>query len=470
MIKQIAVVIVNWNKKKDVLTLLSELNNISDPLFDVYVVDNASTDDSVEAIKKNFPAIFLILNPSNLGGTGGFNSGMHEVMKQQKYDYIWLLDNDAIVESETLKGLIHVMESNNDIGVVGSLICHPDKPDIVIEQGGWVDWNQGLWKAWYLNKKRSQLTEDIKDVDYVAACSMLIRIDVLQQIGFFDSRMFIHWDDVEFCLRVKKKGYRVVSTKESVVYHYAEKQSPTIYIYYNFRNALLTMSRHLHGLKKILILYMQAKKIFKGKILAQLLNDRKAYQIFNYALKDFYSGDFKKFRYKTPDESFENRFNMIDNARNYNEFLILPYGTVYEMIDCAKHIKALSPDNKVTIMIQKERAKLINNNSCFDHFFYYKGERESFISTIKTLIRLLFSSPVVGVFVQKNVILPFYPLALKISLIYDQDNSKFFYSNYNRKAIWKLLPSFILGELAALFSLPRLLWASKKINSKSPEL
>jgi len=99
---KVAIVIVNWNKKSYVCDLLNNINNIDYKHFDTIVIDNSSTDNSVNEIRNKFPEVKLIENESNLGGTGGFNTGIKYALKQNKYKYIWLLDNDVQIEPDTL--------------------------------------------------------------------------------------------------------------------------------------------------------------------------------------------------------------------------------------------------------------------------------------------------------------------------------------------------------------------------------
>ncbi len=102
--KSILIIIVTWNKKDYVLQLLASLDGLDYPRdkLDVVVVDNASNDGTVEAIREQYPTINLICNPENIGGTGGFNTGLKWAFQQpeEKYDYLWLLDNDVLVHRQ----------------------------------------------------------------------------------------------------------------------------------------------------------------------------------------------------------------------------------------------------------------------------------------------------------------------------------------------------------------------------------
>jgi GT2 family glycosyltransferase len=96
----ILMIIVTWNRKDYVLDLLNSLRNLDYPSssIETVVVDNASQDGTVEAIREQFPQVHLICNPENIGGTGGFNTGLKWAFEQPegKYQYLWLLDNDVL--------------------------------------------------------------------------------------------------------------------------------------------------------------------------------------------------------------------------------------------------------------------------------------------------------------------------------------------------------------------------------------
>ena len=248
---KVCVVVVNWNKKDYVLKLLEALRHINYDNYDIVIVDNASTDGSAEVIKRKFPEVILIQNEENLGGTGGFNTGMRYALKKGDYKYIWWLDNDAMVEKDTLVELLKVIEADEKIGIAGSMILNPEKKEYVVELGGFVNWELGIWKPNLRNKLVAEIEDEVVEVGYVAACSAIVKTDVLKKIGIMDERMFLHWDDIDLCLRCKRAGYKVVATKNSVIYHGVEKSIPPVFLYYDTRNALICMSKHLNSMDKI---------------------------------------------------------------------------------------------------------------------------------------------------------------------------------------------------------------------------
>lgn len=111
----ILVIIVTWNKKDYVLDLLNSLRNLdyASSAIDTVVVDNASNDGTAEAIRELFPQVNLICNPENIGGTGGFNTGLKWAFAQPdgKYKYLWLLDNDVLVHRAALSELVNLLET-----------------------------------------------------------------------------------------------------------------------------------------------------------------------------------------------------------------------------------------------------------------------------------------------------------------------------------------------------------------------
>ncbi len=266
---KILVIIVTWDKKEYVVNLLNSLANINYPRtsLDIVVVDNASSDGTAEAIQRQFSHIHLIQNQENLGGTGGFNTGLAYAFEQpdNQYDYLWLLDNDVVVHQQALAELVNLLEQHTDIAIAGSTMMQLDYRWRINEMGAFVDrglgtlvLNRHLEKigSWQ-DKDLSQLLQTpaaldqqlkdcqpYMDVDYVAAASLLIRTKVAKQAGLWLD-FFIHFDDVEWCLRIENMGYRTVVSARSLIWHLsAIGKVPSWVLYYDNRNTLYLLERH----------------------------------------------------------------------------------------------------------------------------------------------------------------------------------------------------------------------------------
>jgi len=451
---KVCVIIVNWNKKDYVLRLLEALRHIDYNNYDVVVVDNASTDGSAKAIREKFPEVFLIQNKKNLGGTGGFNTGMRYALKKGEYKYIWLLDNDVMVEQTTLSGLLEVFNLDKDVGVVGSLVCHLDNKDMVIEQGGIVDWQGGTWKTLNNNIKRSDILVENLEVDYVAACSMLIKVEVLEKIGLFDDKLFIHWDDIDFCLRVKAKGYKVIATSRSIIYSDIERPVPLVYLYYDLRNALLLIKKHLKGIKKFIACYNQLRRIWKGYFLSLFIGSKKHALIFKCSYFDFLHNNFYKF---SKDNLINNKEQEVLNDCMENvtakNILVLPDGTIHEISDVLEYCKSNIPVQKVVIAINKERVNLIKNNENVDEIIIFAGSRASTFNSILNMYNIYIKKFDLGIIPTSRQIIPFLSFIMKKTLKYNSEKKCLINSPYNYKSFWKVGMAFLCGELIAPFLL-----------------
>lgn len=266
---KILIIIVTWNKKDYVINLLNSLTDIQYPtdLLDIVVVDNASNDGTVEALKQQFPHITLLCNSENLGGTGGFNTGLAWVFEQPggKYEFLWLLDNDVVVHKNALIELVNTLEHNPDAAIAGSTMMQLDYPWQINEMGAFVDRERGSlvlnrhfeqimsWRDKRIDellKLDAELTQTLihcqpnLDVDYVAAASLLIRAPIAKQAGLWMD-FFIHYDDVEWCLRIAKMGHRVLASANSLIWHLsAAAKVPSWVLYYDNRNILYLLTRH----------------------------------------------------------------------------------------------------------------------------------------------------------------------------------------------------------------------------------
>ncbi len=272
MTPNVTAVIVNWNRKDDLITLLNSVSRLVYDSLRVIVIDNASTDDSVAAIKTHPLNVILIENPVNLGGTGGFNTGVRYALENLEQEYIWLLDNDATVASGALSSLVKTMEKDASIGVAGSKILNSHDPAHIVETGAHIDWRTASVVPVNRNVANPGNDPGLFDVEYVAICSALFRVSALQQVGIMDERYFLLWDDMDWGASFSQAGYRVVAVNHSVIYHppFTEKRSLAVDNYYGIRNPLLTVSKHTRGLvrlRALLTLCRRACRIFALSIL-----------------------------------------------------------------------------------------------------------------------------------------------------------------------------------------------------------
>ncbi len=241
---RIGIVICTWNKKDYVLALLDSLLANPYPNCQILIVDNDSSDHTKEAVLARFPQVKYILNPVNIGGSGGFNTGLCAMLKTEGLDYVWLLDNDVRVDPGALEVLIEALETRPDAAIAGSHIIQMDHPQTTNEIGGGVNLPLGQLILHKHDTPEWTHREEVYEVDYVAACSMLVRYSALRQVGIWDD-FFIHYDDVDWCLRMKQAGYTVLACAASRIYHMsANVKRVTWILYYDLRNILYLQDKH----------------------------------------------------------------------------------------------------------------------------------------------------------------------------------------------------------------------------------
>ncbi len=253
-IAQVAAIIVTWNKLQDVCLLLQDLAQLDlhtihlDIHLDIYVVDNASTDGTQVHLEESYPHVKVLQTGKNLGGSGGFSYGLNAV-RGLDYDYLWLLDNDIRVDSEALVFLVKTLLHQPEIGIVGSQIRKRDDPGTIQEIGGFVHKQKAHLTTHFGNAPVASVEPILREqqhllVDICAAASLLVRRQVVEQIGVFED-YFLHFDDVEWCLRAKQASWLIAANPASIVWHASPdfKYRPWI-SYYDERNLCYCWQKH----------------------------------------------------------------------------------------------------------------------------------------------------------------------------------------------------------------------------------
>ena len=252
----VATVILNWNNAPDTLACLESVSELRYPNYSVLVVDNGSTDDSVAQISQQFPGIEVLETGVNLGYAGGNNVGIRHAL-QQGPDYICVLNNDTIVASSFLQALVDEAENSADVGMVGPKMYFFEPPDMVFAAGSIIDWktgsvvHRGIWQR---ESEVSPLYVSApEDVDFIVGCCVLVKREVVERIGLLDPRYYLNFEDVDWCVRARKAGYRVRYTPEAVLWHKVSAslgQASPRNTYYMTRNALLFFWTHLSGWRR----------------------------------------------------------------------------------------------------------------------------------------------------------------------------------------------------------------------------
>ena len=244
----IGAVICNYNKKEYLLKCIASLLRQTYQNIDIYVVDNASTDGSVEAVKEVYgDRVHLLLELSeNIGGSGGFSAGMKQAMKRP-YPYLMMLDNDVMLKEDCVEVLHRQMEKDSRLGIVGTKILLMDQPEIIQEFGPMLDVRTFSFDVCFRGEREDIPLPEVRICDYVPACALMVRRDVLDVIGPMPEENYLYFDDIEWCTRCRNAGWRVAAGRDAVSWHKggAGMAKDTMSVYYMNRNKTEYYLRHV---------------------------------------------------------------------------------------------------------------------------------------------------------------------------------------------------------------------------------
>jgi GT2 family glycosyltransferase len=208
----VGVVVLNWNGWPDTFSCITSLKQIAYDNVFIVVVDNASTDDSVAAIRAEFPEVVLLECESNDGFASGNNVGIRYAV-QRGADFVWLLNNDATACTRSLSEMVAVAMQDTSIGAVGSVVFDHDQRDRVqVWGGGRINHWTGSTGPWIKPVPASCLT-------YLSGVSMLVRSSVWSSVGLLDEQYFMYWEDADFGIRLRRLGWTLAVAPDSHVWH-----------------------------------------------------------------------------------------------------------------------------------------------------------------------------------------------------------------------------------------------------------
>lgn len=205
-------VVLNWNSWQDTVACLAGLRDIGYGNATVVVVDNGSTNDSVERIRQAHPAVELICTGRNLGYAGGVNAGIRLAL-QRGAEFVWLLNNDAKPLPNALSALVGKALEQPDLGAVGSVLMYMSSQTEVQAWGG------GRVNCWLGRSSHATSRKEDSWFDYLTGASLLLRCAALAKVGLFDDGFFLYWEDTDLSFRLRRQGWRLGVAAESVVLH-----------------------------------------------------------------------------------------------------------------------------------------------------------------------------------------------------------------------------------------------------------
>lgn len=280
---KVVIILVNWNGKKDTLACLESLTKlkIQKSKLKTFVVDNGSTDDSVAVIKKNFPNVEVVEAGENLGFTGGNNIGIHRALEWGA-DYVWLLNNDTVVDNNALAVLLEVF-GDKSVGVAGSKIyfapgreyhkaryADKERGRVLWYTGGLIDWENMYASHRGVDEVDKGQYDRTQETPFITGCSMMVAKEVFEKIGLLDEKFFAYLEDLDFCLRAKQVGYKLFYVPQSIIWHNNAGSSgvgSALHEYYMTRNRLIVGMRYASVRTKLALIREGVRFILSGPMI-----------------------------------------------------------------------------------------------------------------------------------------------------------------------------------------------------------
>lgn len=261
---RVAVVILNWNGARFLNEFLpSVVKYTPRALAEVVVVDNGSEDNSLELLSSDFKSVRVIKLDRNYGFTGGYNRGLVEL---GEFEFFLLLNSDVAVSEGYLEPLVNVMDSDSTIAAAQPKILSYTKPEYFEYAGAAGGMINFLGFPYCRGRVMSRVEKDngqynkITEIFWASGAAMFVRSGLYLSSGGLDEDFFAHMEEIDFCWRLKNKGYKIMSVPQSSVYHLGGGTLPNnspYKLFLNFRNSLFMLYKNLTPFKLFPILFMR---------------------------------------------------------------------------------------------------------------------------------------------------------------------------------------------------------------------
>ncbi len=214
----VCILVLNWNGADDTIECVQSLQNVTYKHVEIVVIDNGSTDDSLQRIEQHFDEIKIIKLESNLFFGGGNNVGL-DWAQEHGFDYVVFLNNDTTVEPNFIEPLLSGFDFSQKIGMVAPLMCYSAAPNRIWYGGGRINLWTGVVEHLHIRKDVSVLGADPMITEYITGCCLMMPTKLAVELGGFNLSFKMYGEDVDLSLRTRATGYDLLFAPESKIYH-----------------------------------------------------------------------------------------------------------------------------------------------------------------------------------------------------------------------------------------------------------
>jgi hypothetical protein len=290
---KVAIVILNWNGRDDVLRCVASLSRLAYPNYVATVVDNASADGSVDALRRHFPQQRVLVMEKNVGFCGGNNRGIEEALAHGA-EYVLLLNNDTEVHAELVGELVQVASGDSRIGAVGAKNLQLERPQEIWGAYGELTYGKELVRVMGKGEADGPAYRVVRDVDWVIGNGIMMSRAALEAVGGFDEQFFGYHEDVDWCTRARRKAFRIVFNGRAIVFHKgfgaAKGARPVAFpvLYFLGRNGIFFARKHGSVWQRSCFTTLFLIEVLRLFVAGKLGKERR--ESYRWLLRGFYHG------------------------------------------------------------------------------------------------------------------------------------------------------------------------------------
>lgn len=250
----VAIILVNYNGADDTIDCIKSLSEIKDIDYEIVVVDNCSTDNSVDKLRQSQEMYSFTLLQAECNN--GFSSGNNIGIKYAKNaNYYLLLNNDTVVEPDFLIKLIDEFQKNPKCGASISKILYYTQPDTIWYAGGNLNRRTARSEHYHFNEKNNACDTLSRKVTFASGCCLCVSKEAIETVGLLNEDFFLYEEDAEFCYRIIEAGFEIIYVPNSVIYHKVSAstgQGSPMSQFYTVRNKYYLIRLHFKGINKVI--------------------------------------------------------------------------------------------------------------------------------------------------------------------------------------------------------------------------
>ena len=294
---KVYIIVLNWNMADDSVECIDSLKKLNYDNFQILLIDNGSSDESVTIFKKRFPGIEMIQNKENEGYAGGNNIAMkHAIAKGA--DYIFIVNNDVILDSNCVNELIDAAKEKKEGGIFAPKVYYYDHPKTINSLGTSMDWFRLRPYLGFCGQEDKGQFDQIRKTEILVGCALLVKKETIEKIGLIDEKFFLFHEEADWCLRIIRRGFKNFVIPKAVAYHKVSitaKKIPSLVSYYNIRNFLYLAYKNASSFNRVKVMLGLSYLICKN-IVFLIFNpaSRNISKAFLFGVLDYFMGQMGK--------------------------------------------------------------------------------------------------------------------------------------------------------------------------------